>query len=83
MATVALRCHKSDCRRPWGHIYNGVLTVESRHEGKTHTNAIALMTLLQLLKDTRQVANNPEMMELLDQANLPLVQPVLVDNGRE
>lgn len=38
-----LRCHC--CDLPWGYIQNGVLIVQSRHHGETHTNVIAISEL--------------------------------------
>lgn len=49
--SLILRC---PCQRPWARLYNGVLSIDSRHAGKFHTNAIAismLYTLLQLTAD--------------------------------
>ena len=45
---VVLRC--AECGLPFGRVQNGVLIVESRHHGETHTNAIAVQRLQRLAR---------------------------------
>lgn len=42
-----------DCSRPAARVVNGVLLIQSRHGGKTHTTPITLEKLEELLKATR------------------------------
>lgn len=42
---IVLRCQ---CGLPWGRLSNGVLIIESRHHGQTHTNVIAVAELQRL-----------------------------------
>lgn len=45
--SLQLKCM---CSRPWATIYNGVLSMESRHGGEFHTNAVALAMLFPLME---------------------------------
>lgn len=47
MHSLILRC---PCNKPWARFYNGVLSVDSRHAGKFHTNAIAVSLLYALMQ---------------------------------
>lgn len=44
------RCRHEGCYLPWAYIYNGVVSVQSRHHGQIHTNAIAIVELYHILK---------------------------------
>ena len=79
MQQLSLRCHRDDCSRPWAHIYNGVLTVESVHAGHRHTNAVSLSTLLLLLKGSAMAKSDEELGRLLGFMQLPLIQAVPVE----
>ncbi len=83
--SIALRCHMEECSRPWAHIYNGVLTVESVHGGNRHTNAVSLDVLLKLLRGSAVLKSETEIARLLDALQLPMVTPVLAEvpqNGK-
>lgn len=41
-----LICHS--CNRPFARLENGVLIIESRHSGETHTNTVAIAELARL-----------------------------------
>ena len=76
MYIFTMRCHERTCSRPWGHIYNGVLSVESRHGGEVHSNSIALATLLKLLQNSRYALAPDEMRQMLEELELPTVTAV-------
>lgn len=79
MQSLPLRCHRDDCNRPWAHISNGVLLVESVHGGHRHSNAVSLDTLLKLLQGSRMYKSEADIIKLLHALNLPVVHPVVVD----
>lgn len=57
-----LRCAK--CGLPWATIQNGVLMVESKHNGDKHTNVITLAELVKLLQEWQKSQNTePEISE--------------------
>jgi hypothetical protein len=62
------------CNRPWASIYNGAMTVDSRHRGETHTNTVALSTLLKLLHNSRYALEPEAMQRMLEEFNLPILQ---------
>lgn len=78
MHQLSLRCHRDDCSRPWAHIYNGVLTVESIHAGHRHTNAVSLDTLLKVLKGSASSPNDEMLAQFMEAMNLPLMRLVPV-----
>lgn len=45
-AGVPLRC--SECGLPFARIQNGVLIVESKHNGETHVNVITIAAIAEL-----------------------------------
>lgn len=53
MQQIPLKCHRDGCWLTWATIVNGVLMVESRHDGHRHHNAISLDVLLQLMLASR------------------------------
>lgn len=47
---VAMRCHRRECRLPWGYICEGVLIVESWHDQEKHRNRLTLAMLNRILR---------------------------------
>lgn len=52
MSTLALPCNHPGCNKPWLHIHNGLLIVESRHSGHQHINSCTLSQMVGLLRAT-------------------------------
>lgn len=50
MRVIALSCRH--CSVPCAHVYNGVFSVDSRHNGHSHSNSISLRQLIELLDMT-------------------------------
>ena len=73
MQPLSLRCHHSDCNRPWAQIYNGVLSVESMHRGIRHTNAVSLELLMKMLKGSHTASTDAELIRLLEALQIPIV----------
>lgn len=48
MRVVGLRCQH--CSMPAAFVYNGVVTVDSKHNGHTHSNSISRKRLIDLLR---------------------------------
>lgn len=74
MQVLELRCRH--CANPYMHIYNGVVTVDSRHGGHIHTNSISLSLLLQLAEISAAHLDYAEMLEAQRLAGLPLHEPI-------
>lgn len=47
---IEFKCSADGCFAPWAYIYNGVLSAQSRHSGKIHTNAIGLTELYRIMR---------------------------------
>jgi len=49
------KCSHAGCYLPWAHIYNGVMTVQSRHSGHIHNNAIGLGELYRIMRQSQGI----------------------------
>lgn len=47
--SIKFTCTTPGCRQPWAEIYNGVISIPSRHGGEHHTNAMAVTDMLAIL----------------------------------
>ncbi len=79
MQALPIRCNDPGCNKPWLHIYNGLIFVESRHHGHHHVNSCTFDLLVELLRATLGHTSEAQMRAILPEEWEPA--PVMLETG--
>ena len=79
MRVIQLRCNV--CPIPFIYVYNGVVSVDSRHNGHIHSNSINVELLLLLARITKKHSSEFGILTAQTNAGLSVIQPVERSDG--